>query len=626
MYHSVRFPSLDRSTRRLGFPWVFGLSRWQPNGVPGLLSATIFALSLAIGCVNSSETSSTEPASLEDAVEQVYSSSEADAKGEETDETKDPRNGGVLMVPAPDCGIADPAIDDASAAIGIWDMRLPNEIHAGLITIAEDGDIRAEPELAESFKLRDEGTTYEFMLRNDLRFSDGSALTAQDVKWSWTRALKKSTGSSRANDVLGWIRAAEAVASGDTEDLIGVEVIDERTIKVNLKSARADFPMLLADPIASVLKRENVEKWGFEWTNGPYTYETETPFQETGVPVGAGPFKLSAYVPYAHTVECTLTRNDHYWGRPAYLDGVKAVTDLWDPDVEYQETGTFAYHAFQEERVDFILPSPEDAEKVRAGSLDAINGKLSEVDGAPVTHYLVFNPTQPPFDDSSFRRALVFASGGLSGFGPRGAKYGPRLIPLSLLSGESKVTGFSQDAEAAKRELAESQYSGERTLSINEPGSFFDDITKIIDSWHELLGVDVEYLRGMDTDYYSLLESGELQMRLFYEAPQYPHPHAVLRSFASPFGKGNSSVELMEIEALLAEAVSEQDSVTQLRMYREIEQKILDDALALPLEIQKLNFEVLVQPWVQGLEFRKYTGSAFHNVWLDDSAPQRTLQ
>ena len=38
------------------------------------------------------------------------------------------------------------------------------------------------------------GLEYEFVLRNDLKFSDGSALTSGDFKWSWERALKKSIG------------------------------------------------------------------------------------------------------------------------------------------------------------------------------------------------------------------------------------------------------------------------------------------------------------------------------------------------------------------------------------------------------------------------------------------------
>ena len=52
------------------------------------------------------------------------------------------------------------------------------------------------------------------MLRNDLKFSDGSPVDSSDFKWSWERALKKSISGGRAQDVFGLIEGADAVLSG----------------------------------------------------------------------------------------------------------------------------------------------------------------------------------------------------------------------------------------------------------------------------------------------------------------------------------------------------------------------------------------------------------------------------
>ena len=119
----------------------------------------------------------------------------------------DPRRGvtgDVLFVDAVDCGIPDPAIDDASELRSSTDFVLVSEIHAGLMEIAPStNDI--VPALVESYSLGENGVTYVFNLRKDLKFSDGSPLTAVDVKWSWERALRESTTTSRANDVFGSI-------------------------------------------------------------------------------------------------------------------------------------------------------------------------------------------------------------------------------------------------------------------------------------------------------------------------------------------------------------------------------------------------------------------------------------
>ena len=176
-----------------------------------------------------------------------------------------PLSGGVSAVPMIVCPAPDPAIDSATDRFDFSSPSLVTEIHAGLTRIVDDPISPFELELADTYDVDREGLEYEFVLRNDLKFSDGSPLTSGDFKWSWERALKKSDAGSRARDVFGLVEGADAVILGDSEDLNGVEVIDDRTLRVRLTNPRADFPALLADPVASVLKKDNVLSWGTEW-------------------------------------------------------------------------------------------------------------------------------------------------------------------------------------------------------------------------------------------------------------------------------------------------------------------------------------------------------------------------
>ncbi len=184
-------------------------------------------------------------------------------------ELKFPDNGGILMIDSNSCQIPDPAIDAATALQPMRVFTLANEIHAGLTKIVEDRGPRVEPELAESFSSKEDGRNFEFVLRKNLKFSDGTSMSASDVKWTWERALRKATADGRAIDVLGDIEGAAEVASGDSQKLRGIEVIDDRRLKVTLREPRAEFPMLLADPVASVLNPANVQRWDDVWEIRP---------------------------------------------------------------------------------------------------------------------------------------------------------------------------------------------------------------------------------------------------------------------------------------------------------------------------------------------------------------------
>ncbi len=136
---------------------------------------------------------------------------------------------------------------------------------------------------------------FEFTLRPDLRFSNGSPLTATDVKWSWERAIAKSTGIGRANGVFESVIGYDEVLEGVASELIGVEDVDERVLQIELSEAQPDFAVLLADPVASVVKRENVAHWHTRWSNEADNRVQFSSCPWVELPVGAGPYELQRY-------------------------------------------------------------------------------------------------------------------------------------------------------------------------------------------------------------------------------------------------------------------------------------------------------------------------------------------
>ena len=148
------------------------------------------------------------------------------------------RDDNTLYVAAPiGCDAADPAYDHTLDTRAANSFTIVPEIHVGLFSLSPDGS-EVKLELAESHAVNDDFSSYEFLLRDGLKFSDGSALTAADVKWSWERALRVSEGNGRAGDVFGSIVGAGSVtvAGGEIE---GIEVVDDSKLKVRLSVPRA---------------------------------------------------------------------------------------------------------------------------------------------------------------------------------------------------------------------------------------------------------------------------------------------------------------------------------------------------------------------------------------------------
>ena len=592
--------------------------------------ATVIAIACSVGEVETHTTESSDKDST--VVEYVSEEQNFDLQAVRRSDTED---GGVLLIDNL-CTSADPAIDGSASIRGIGMFPLVSEIHAGLMSVAEDGKVRAELELAERFTVRENGAVYEFVLKRGLKFSDGSPLTAMDVKWSWERALRKSTGFSRANDVLGSIVGARNVVTGEREDLAGVEAVDERTLVVRLRYPRYDLPILLTDPIASVLKRDNVELWGYEWENVDDPLAAlggnvqPNAFGGAAVPVGAGPFRLSQYSPLSIHGPCVLERNDHYWGEPARLNGVVFVDDIFpqDPEIDV-DLKAIEERAFADHRLDFFVAPPDFAESVREGE-SSILGRVVYQDDLPYTQFVALNPAFPPFDDVHFRRAVVAASNLEHVFDPFPVKWEQRLMPPQVSSQSSNVTAIEFDPELAKEELGKSKYSDSvdryQPVFFSDSEGYFDErLARLFESWRDVLGFEVLHDHGSSVFISNLARQENLAIREIELSPQYPSPHAVLREFISAFGRTDESLELTKVRQMISSALSEQDDSARSMLYGEIERYILEQALAIPLLTNWLTYEIVVQPWVQGLKFPIYPSSAFKGVWFDGTAPDRVL-
>jgi oligopeptide transport system substrate-binding protein len=137
---------------------------------------------------------------------------------------------------------------DPAKASDLPSLNVAHELYSGLTRFSGTG---VEPDLAESWDVDQGGLVWTFHLRKNLRWSDETPIVAGDFRRSWRQALAPSTGAPYAGPALGIVRGARhlhATGSGG----LGVEALDDRTLRVTLQHPVPWFDELAAFPVAAL--------------------------------------------------------------------------------------------------------------------------------------------------------------------------------------------------------------------------------------------------------------------------------------------------------------------------------------------------------------------------------------
>ena len=219
----------------------------------------------------------------------------------------------------------DPAViqDRAGRLVGF-------NVYEGLVGL-DPRDLSPVPALAESWRVSDDGRVYTFKLRRGVRFHSGRQLAAQDVKRSWERVLDPALGSG-LRYLLAPIQGVREAVEGKTAQVEGIEVVNDRELRVTLEQPNAGFLSRLAMP----------PFWVFDCEALP----AGKPAYAAGMPAaGTGPLMLEGW----RDKELTLAANPAYWGRKPLVG--RAVFTWFD-------SAAAALEAFQQGRIDYLDEVP----------------------------------------------------------------------------------------------------------------------------------------------------------------------------------------------------------------------------------------------------------------------------
>ena len=188
------------------------------------------------------------------------------------------------------------------------DYMVPLNIFDRLFEIKTnaDGSTELEKSLVEDYTVSDDGLTYDFTLRSGVTFSDGTPLTANDVKYTFTRML--ALPDSVQTDYGSAIAGAEAVMDGTATDLEGIQVIDDTHFTVTLSDPFAGFLYELATASCSIMSEKNVEEAGDQFG------------MDCSKTIGSGPYVVTSWTRDSSIV---LDANPNYWGEKPSVQHVE---------------------------------------------------------------------------------------------------------------------------------------------------------------------------------------------------------------------------------------------------------------------------------------------------------------
>jgi peptide/nickel transport system substrate-binding protein len=337
-----------------------------------------------------------------------------------------------------------PHLDPTAGAAAAIDEVVYANVFEGLTRFGPDGSIL--PALAESWDIAPDGLSWTFTLREGVVFHDGVALTADDVVFSFDRAM--------ADDSTN---AQKQLFDGINE----VTAIDDRTVEIGLDAPKGALLFNLAWGDAIIVSSASAEN---NRTN----------------PVGTGPFRFSQWV-QGDRVE--LVRNDGYWGEPPALERV-IFKFISDPTAAFAAMMAGDVDAFP------VFPAPENLAQFEADPRFSVI--VGSTEGETI---LAMNNARAPLDDIRVRRAIAHAidrqaiiDGAMFGYGtPIGSHFAPHhpaFVDLTAMS--------PHDPEAARALLAEAGVSGLRLRLALPPPSYARRGGEIVASQLRAVGIETE--------------------------------------------------------------------------------------------------------------------------------------
>ncbi len=455
---------------------------------------------------------------------------------------------GVLVVGQ----IAEPKSLDPHAVTAVNDFRILLNLYDGLVRYA-DGTLEVEPALATDWTISEDGTTYTFTLREDVTFHDGSALTAEVVKFNFDRMLNEDHPYHETGPFpLAFFFSA----------VQEVRAVDDLTVEFTLDGPYAPFLSNLAYPTGLIVSQAAVEEHGPEFGRNPS---------------GTGAFRFAEWNPNA--LVAVEANPDHWEGAPGLQAAIfRPITDSNTRTAEMMSGG-----------LDVMVEVPPDTlTQMRGDAAFTIHEQAG-----PHLWFLILNAKEGPFADKLVRQAANYAvdkqalvDNILQGTAEVAAGPTP---PAFAWAYNEALQPYPHDPEKARALLEEAGYDGSPvTFLVTEGGSGMLDPVAMgtaIQADLQEVGMEVEIQTYEWNTFLGEVNAGlegradMAEMAWMTNDPD-TLPFLALRTEAWPDQGGFNSgyYSNAQVDTLLEQARTETDQDARAELYKEMQEIVQEDA------------------------------------------------
>ncbi|HEY8599779.1 MAG TPA: peptide ABC transporter substrate-binding protein [Thermomicrobiales bacterium] len=477
------------------------------------------------------------------------------------DGTPAPDNEQVLRMVTPAAFRMDPPTYGGD----LWQLQML--VFQALTRIEADGKLIGG--VADKWESSADAKTWTFSLNPNAKFSDGSPITASDVKWTWEWICNPKSKATTPDVAAGKIVGFDKVRKAESETLEGIVAKDPQTVVFTLTTGVPFFPFVAASYGTATLKKDNVVSGGDEWWRKPVT---------------SGLFKVTEFTP-GDQASMTLERNEFWWREPAKLTKftMKLVADAQTQLVQYDNN-----------EIDGMVCQP--AEFAQATKPNGQRSADLYWEQAIATWYFAFFCEKEPFDDMAVRQAFASAVdlNALSVAALNGI-YPPqkRMIPAFFPAGGNQQFQPTFDPAKAKQLIAQSKYGSvdklpKITILVSEQGgatalgTWGKVATAIQQQLQQNLGAKVDILRKV---YSTVAEQQEeirkldgggifrLSVGAGVEDPSY-----IDGPFRSTSSANAARYKNTQVDQWLDQAALETDQTKRYALYEQIDKTVMGEA------------------------------------------------
>ncbi|GHU69420.1 ABC transporter substrate-binding protein [Clostridia bacterium] len=478
---------------------------------------------------------------------------------------------------------SEPATIDPALNSAVDGAVMLNHLFEGLVKLVEVGDGGAgwAPGVASSWDITDGEngeSIWTFHLRDDVLWSDGQTVTANDFVYAWRRLANPETTADYSymiETVKGWYEIQE----GADPATLAVSAPDDTTFVVTLIANTPYFLDVAGFPACYPVREDAIEKAGDQWTFSSETYLTN------------GPYKLAEWV---HSEKIVLAKNENYYDYAKLGPATLTFTLMDDQNA--------ILNAFDSGELDYAENPPVD----RVPDLIA-SGQLVVVPYIG-TYYVEFQTQLEPFTDPNVRKAFNLAIDRnfiVESITRAGQMPADGFVPSGIYDAEGAAgddfrtqggsyysiadEDYEANCEEARALLAEAGYPGGEgfpsVVYLYNTSASHKAIGEALQyMWQEELGVSVQLQNEEWNTFLETRKQGNYSIARGGWIADYNDPATFLDMFVTGGGNNDPQYDNPAYNALIAEIKAENDPAARFAKLHQAEDIMLkDDSIVGPI-------------------------------------------